>query len=267
MQKIKMIVCDIDGTLVQDYEQGFDPRLFDQIRAFLAAGVKFTVATGRQYPNLAHIFKPFINDAYMISENGSCIFFKDELLEAAAMPMPDVYALIDAITAVPDCEPMISAPRFGYYSHPSASFQANLARLSGFVMHEVADFRDIVPPVVKVTAFVSTDSAAPVPYLTEPWSKKFNMAIAGEHWLDFNPSNKGEAVAKLATRLNLTPDEVLIFGDNFNDIEMLKFTKNSFAMPHSAPPVIAAAGLGVCDNIGDYLAELLKNRCCLKTSK
>ena len=47
MQEIKLLVLDIDGTLIADIGSSIAPVDLDAIRRAQAAGVKVTIATGR----------------------------------------------------------------------------------------------------------------------------------------------------------------------------------------------------------------------------
>ena len=70
-------------------------------------------------------------------------------------------------------------------------------------------------------------------------------------------ANKANALAKL--KVIVEPDEVVVFGDNHNDIEMMKMADRSYA-PENALPEVKALADGViasCDDDGvaRFLAE------------
>lgn len=69
------------------------------------------------------------------------------------------------------------------------------------------------------------------------------LAVAGKEWVDCNPLgvSKWTALLALLDRLNIAPDEVCTFGDNFNDIEMLKSAGMSFAVSNARQEVISSA--------------------------
>ena len=47
-----------------------------------------------------------------------------------------------------------------------------------------------------------------------------DRAVAGETWLDFTRADKGTGLAALCGELGVRPQEVIAFGDNFNDVPM-----------------------------------------------
>ncbi len=61
------------------------------------------------------------------------------------------------------------------------------------------------------------------------------MNAAGNHWIDFTAmgAEKGNAVRELQERLHVTQEETMAFGDNHNDIEMLKNAGESYAVSNA----------------------------------
>ena len=61
--------------------------------------------------------------------------------------------------------------------------------------------------------------------------------------MDFVPftTNKAKGIRKYQELLGIGPDECMAFGDEYNDIEMMKSVKYSFAMKHAKPGVKTVA--------------------------
>ena len=55
---IKLIVTDVDGTLVEDGFTNVDPRLFDTILKLREKGIQFAVASGRPWASVERTFDP-----------------------------------------------------------------------------------------------------------------------------------------------------------------------------------------------------------------
>lgn len=70
-------------------------------------------------------------------------------------------------------------------------------------------------------------------------------------------SGKGRALRAVLEQKGLTPKEIIVFGDNQNDISMLELTPNSFAMAHAKPEVQAHAS-HTCVSVTEYLRTFLK---------
>lgn len=62
---IKLVVSDIDGTLLEDGGHELNPELFDVILKLRAAGMQFAAASGRQWASIEAVFEP-IKEKYFI---------------------------------------------------------------------------------------------------------------------------------------------------------------------------------------------------------
>ena len=53
---IKLIVSDVDGTLVQDGSPSVNPQVFDTILKLREKGIQFVIASGRPWASVEHAF-------------------------------------------------------------------------------------------------------------------------------------------------------------------------------------------------------------------
>ena len=81
---------------------------------------------------------------------------------------------------------------------------------------------------------------------------------AGKIWVDFLAPNadKGTALEALLAHLHIPAENGLAFGDQHNDIEMLKFAGTSYAMTSAAPGVSDYADY-VTDSVADVMKKVL----------
>jgi HAD superfamily hydrolase (TIGR01484 family) len=70
--------------------------------------------------------------------------------------------------------------------------------------------------------------------------------------------SKGETLAKLAQRLNISASDVITFGDNPNDISMLEWSGRSYAMATAHPAAQAAAKSIAPECNDDGVAQVLE---------
>ena len=68
---IKLVVTDIDGTLLPEGTDHLNPELFEVIRALKENGIQFAVGSGRQYMSMRYLFQPVLDDVIFIAENGT----------------------------------------------------------------------------------------------------------------------------------------------------------------------------------------------------
>lgn len=62
------------------------------------------------------------------------------------------------------------------------------------------------------------------------------VAMTGFDMIQKN-SGKGLALSAVLKEKGLKPEELMVFGDNQNDISMLELTPNSYAVDHAKPDV------------------------------
>ena len=55
---IKLIVSDVDGTLVPDGSSKINPEVFDTILKLREKGIQFAIASGRPWASVEHAFEP-----------------------------------------------------------------------------------------------------------------------------------------------------------------------------------------------------------------
>ena len=70
---IRLIACDIDGTLLQNGASAIDPIIFEEIARLRAKNILFCPASGRQYGSLRRLFAPVANELVYLCENGGVL--------------------------------------------------------------------------------------------------------------------------------------------------------------------------------------------------
>ena len=67
---IKLVVTDVDGTLVEDGSPNIDPELFETILKLREKGIQFAVASGRPWASVERTFDPVKKKVFYIANNG-----------------------------------------------------------------------------------------------------------------------------------------------------------------------------------------------------
>ena len=60
------------------------------------------------------------------------------------------------------------------------------------------------------------------------------MAVAGEQWIDFTLADKGAGLEIVCRAMGVRPEEVISFGDNYNDIPILSMVGRPYIMENAA---------------------------------
>ena len=236
---IKMICSDIDGTLLQYGRKKLEGEIFDQIRALHDRGILFCPASGRQYTSLRLLFAPVADCCVFLCENGG-VLFKDERC-IAENPMPR--ALAEEIAhdlwdrSDGQGEVMLSGQCCSYLMERGLGMLDRI-QFIGNKYKIIRDPAEVPEDIVKVSVYLHEGVEKYVDRFVPRWQQA-NAAVAGPYWIDTTLANKGTGVALLCKTLDITPAEVMAFGDNFNDTAMLDLVGTPYIMD-SADPALRA---------------------------
>lgn len=252
MQQIKLILSDIDDTIMPKGAACVSERTRAAFHAALDAGLAIGPASGRGFAQIAPFFAgDTACCATAICTNGLEVWSAGERICQQLLPRESLEQLIDVLYHLPraglvcfdGAQPIICA---GERDDLNEVFPA-YAR--------VAQLHDGLPDfsVLKANVFQVTDDAG-----TDELVALLNERVEG---LDFDkpmvgytnimPSgwNKGAAVTYLAAHLGVSLDEVVVFGDAGNDLTMFNVVENAVAVANATPEAAAAARwhIGRCD--------------------
>lgn len=256
---IKLIASDLDGTLLRNGAQSLKPEIFGLIRKLKQKGVLFVASSGRQYQNMRRLFQPVKNDIAYICENGTLGVYHGDIFSEEHIPKETGYDILNAIKNTPGCELLLSARTTHYLENPSEKYEYHIRHVVGNDVVTVDDIFSVRDPYLKISACDFNGAAHLDPYFQEHFADRLNIALAGDIWLDMMPKgvHKGYTLDKLLHSLGIKPEECLAFGDQYNDVEMLKLCGLSYAMADAVPGLIEIAD----DTTGDVVStikELLK---------
>ena len=133
----------------------------------------------------------------------------------------------------------------------------------GYRIHidQIGDVMEKADCLVKISAFLKDKDAAKeaVPAKTL-FEGKAMVTAAGDHWVDFTApgSEKGNALKELQERLHVTAEETMAFGDNNNDIGMLKNAGESYAVSEAREEVKAVCKYILPDTNKNSVLKILK---------
>lgn len=237
---IKMICSDLDGTLIPyGAPSVLGEEVFALIRALTAKGVVFCPASGRQYTSLRKLFAPVAEHCAFLCENGATLFYKEKLLGKTPMPRDLAEAIARDFWQNSDGrgEVMLSGENMAYLM----SRGRGMADRIDFIGNRhtfISDPAEVPEDIVKVSMYVREGVEPYVDRFVPRW-KDANAAVAGPLWIDTTLANKGLGVQGLCRAFGLEPDEVMAFGDNYNDVAMLDAVGTPYIMETSAPALRA----------------------------
>ena len=250
---IKLIVSDVDGTILKKGETKVPDRVFKAIEKLKDAGKKVAVASGRTYGSLEKLFAPVKKDLYFICCDGAVIIHNDKVIYSKQIGAGDVMDVVRR----PEYDGhgiLLCTPKIPYVIQGSEDFSITAETQSGEETFYVEKLYDIKDPIVKIAVWSKEGRAEPLNFLPKSLRVAYNL---GE-WCEYTSaiSNKGLAVSDLQMRLYLTKFDTAAIGDGFNDIEMMKKAKIAASANN------AFDGLkDICNYHTDDVAGFLENLC------
>ena len=72
---VKLIMTDIDGTLIPDGTMDINPEYFEVIEKLVEKGIIFVVASGRHMSSVKKVFAPVLDKIWVASQNGNVLTY------------------------------------------------------------------------------------------------------------------------------------------------------------------------------------------------
>ncbi len=265
MPRVKLILSDIDGTIMPAGSGTVPAPVIDAFHAALDAGIAIGPASGRGYAQIA----PFFGGdeaccATAIATNGLEVYHGGACVRRTTLPADALEATRALVAAEPDAGLVCFEGTRPLLVAGAADDLLACARSYGETCAPAESVPDF--PVVKANVFVNRDAAG-----TERFVARLNDEIDG---LDFDmPStgfvnimpagwNKGSAIEFFCKHLGVALDEVVVFGDAGNDLTMFDVVPNSVAVANAMPVAAEAARwhIGSCEDmaVGDAIRALAR---------
>ncbi len=256
---LKLIASDLDGTLLQNGAQSLTDEAVRLIKALQNEGVIFTAASGRQYPNLCRLFGELSEQMAFICENGAYVVYKGEEIFSRAMDRELGEEIMKDIYSMEGCEVLLSGKNTSYLQPKT---EAYLHRMKNIVKNNVTLVEDITKveePFLKISVCRLDGIEEVAEHFHTTFGHRAKATVSGFAWLDFTAEdvNKGVALTALQQKLKLTPEETMVFGDNYNDLDMFSCAGTSYVMSAAVPEVKAYAN-AEAETVEEVLERLLR---------
>lgn len=266
LKNIKAIVLDLDGTLLSP-----DLEILENTKNALlkakAAGVKLIIASGRT-PQTALVMTKDLNiDVPMVLANGALIFnpTTKEIIDSISISSDTIKYLLKLSHQI-NVSLNIYTPYFIYmeenkieeYIKDSGDDRKNL------INQDLFDFdKDIA---LKCEFFgknqgYNEELQALIFNHTKNIEENLYITTAHPNYLEIlnKKSNKYYGIKRVLELEGIKDDEVLVFGDNHNDIEMLTKLPNTVAMGNAKLPIKKVAKYTTKSNSQDGIFHFIKN--------
>lgn len=251
----KMILTDLDGTLLRS-----DGSISERTKLILKScqdrGIYIVIATARYWIGAEYYIEEIQPD-YEITTDGTLIHHHGEQIYSCNLDIKDTNQIIQDILARNDkTEITVAAGRqvFWNSTHISESeklhkavycdYQKPLSCLANKITAQLPDYETALEIANKNGCRL--------------------QSYRGENWYAFLPQTAGkvQAIRELAKILHISLNEIAAFGDDKNDMEMLKMCGIGIAVRNAVPEVKDIADSVTLSNDEEGVAEWLAKNVC-----
>ena len=250
---IKLILTDIDGTILPFGESVVPERTRDAFHAAMDAGIHIGPASGR---DISHVAPAFGGDdacvATALATNGMQVFLDGELICEKYIEHWGLEELQRVAAGQEGCGLIV----FNEEGVPLLIEGKREILAKSFPVYAATAVDGVLPgtPVVKANIFVDGDWDETARMLDvferEIPGLDFNLPVQG--FLNVIPKgwSKASGIDVLCEALSIGIDEVVVFGDSGNDLEMLEHVPHSAAVSSGTEQARAAAThiIGACND-------------------
>jgi len=261
MTPMRLVATDLDGTIVRP-DGTISQRTLDAFAGCADAGVEVVYVTGRPPRWLAEVVAQTGHSGTAICGNGAVVYdlAAERVLSAVTMPADVVLDVARRIEQASPGTAFAVETLDGFRREPSY-----VARYDAGDAHRPAPLPDIVHELDVVKLLCRNGSSTADDMLAAAAGVLDGVA----HATHSNPHDclievsaqgvsKAVALAQLAGSRGIDRAHVVAFGDMPNDIEMLRWAGQGFAMTGGHPGAIAAAGATAPSCLDDGVAQVIE---------
>lgn len=268
MKNIKLIVTDLDGTFLTSDKIISDVNL-KVVEALHKKGIAFTIATGRMglmvkaYKNELDINIPYITCGGSVIYNSDGTILKKitintnssmKILDFARENNIEYLVYLEEDVYFP--ENSIRRKHFERYNEIASEKGEKLIEFN-YINNNHSELVD--GGIIKILAVDKTGNDLERLKSFIDTLDDVYYVMSEQIAMDILPlqATKGNAVLAIAEHLGVKTDEILVFGDYFNDISMFNITKNSVAMNQALDDVKKYANMITKSNDEDGVAYII----------
>ena len=265
----RLIALDLDGTLL-DSQLQIRPRTIEALQLAREQGVQVMIVTGRHHSAAYAYWHQLGLDLPAICCNGAYIYdFKTgKALAGDPLPPTEARAFLKLARAYP-VHLMVYTDTAMVHEHDDVPLQEGMgdwaARLPENLrprLASVASFDELIESQAVVWKFLAVpdDTEAMEALLNEANTQGFYCVRSGGNRIDISRAgnSKGKRLAEFIEQRGLSPDQVIAFGDQDNDREMLQLAGLGVAMGNAHEDVRASADWVTGPNDGDGIGDALQ---------
>lgn len=252
---VKLIAVDMDGTFLsskKEYDRERFQAIFQELKN---RDIKFVVASGNQYAQLASFFPDIKDEITFVAENGVLVIEEGKLVRESHFETETVQNIICFIRAnEPDVQIILSGIKSAYVESKVPTYFMDVAV---FYCHALTVVEELLSIDLESDKFVKFALSVPddrteeiAELISQEFAGKARAVSSGRGFVDIiiPGKDKSDGLQFLAKKWQIETSEMMAFGDGNNDLEMLKLVEHSYAMANGAETVKETAKYAALSN-------------------
>ncbi|MBP5092203.1 MAG: HAD family hydrolase [Bacilli bacterium] len=223
---MNLLVFDVDGTLLPFGQEVPSEETIAAVSERLAKGDAVAIASGRPFPAIKRFLEMFgPGEKYVIAANGAAVYDIDgNVIDINGITVADFHSFVkrhcDLIDRGAHIYCYMPSELGYYYFNESVEWEINCNHFPGRDLNKHPTTEDAALLKMMVSASPSLIDSI----VLDDVDKKFNVLRTDPHYLEFmNPkADKATATETVRLRLGLNKEHVYTFGDQGNDLRMIK---------------------------------------------
>ncbi len=257
---IKLIAVDMDGTFLTDDKTYNRHRFQAQYEQLKQLNIHFAVASGNQLFKLMSFFDDFDHDISFVAENGAYVWTENRELNVNHLSADAVEATYRFLENYPLYRTVICGKESAYIlsTVTEEGYAASLKYYSR--LKTISSYNEIDDTILKVALNLQGQCQET---LTSAAHRDLSGILvpvtSGHEFVDLiiPGIHKAHGMKALQKHLNIDDSEVITFGDNGNDVEMLRQSGYSFAMSNASAEAKQAARFMTGHNNGECVLDII----------
>lgn len=271
---VKVIIMDIDGTLVNDKKE-ITPKTKEVLLKAQEQGALLVLASGRPTSGLRKLAAELQMDKHhglFVCFNGSKVIDcqSDEVLFNQAMSVEDSKAVLEHLKNF-KARPMFDKGEYMYVNDVFDNYITYKGKPFNVMQYESRGNNYILCEKRDLAAFVDFEinkilTYGDPEYLQEhyqemmaPFKDRLNCMFTGDFYFEYTAKgiDKAKALDSALIPMGYTKDEMIAFGDAQNDKTMIEYVGCGVAMANASDDLKSVADEITLSNNDDGIAESL----------
>ena len=250
---MKILFFDLDDTLLHS-DKTISEYTIKTLKECQARGLLIAFATSRGQMRKS----PFVEQVQpdiIVANGGASVYYKDNIIYSVSFSLEETRLLLAKAYEVcgSSCEITLDTEDVIYWNREedkstNYSFSA-----------EYDDFTDFAQPALKICVQTWDEALASQIASSVPGSVAIRFSDIPWYKFSRGKATKETAIQFLSDYLNVPLSEMAAFGDDFNDIGMLKLCGKGIAMQNAIPEVQQIADEVCLSNEEDGVANWIKD--------